>query len=1257
LRDICFYSIALTLAFICVRRFNTGNAATTSPDPPSHTPSFSPPPAFIGGPSGGARRGSSSALPAAAAPADEGDDEEYVPDLEGGRAIVGTCVEMCPPVERERRAREGELDPFERVDKQKNVTTPALAVKKFTRSTDNPVPSLFRTPAALRASMMHLLGILRAHGRADFKAAYGFVWDRFRAIRTDITVQRLRDPLAIWLYECMARFHIFAAHQLCDDAQSATNTEGFNAHLNIEQLTKCLTSLFSMYAAAAQDGTPAASEPEFRAYYLLLLLDAHGRFKPDMKAVADELRKLRPEVARSPPLLRYFRAECAYHSGNWVAFFRAASAATHMEACLLHLFFGHARRKALRVAAAAHGRGALLPLSSLAHQTATDAAELAALAEHHGLALEAEPAPGTEVWLRPREASFVDPGEDFPPSRSPLVLQKEPADLADCIAGPGAAPPPAAADALREAAAAERAASLAAASEARRAADARAKAAADRAAREKAVADEAAARAAAEASRQAEADRLRAAIAAKEDAARARAAEAEAQRAAAERAAAAAAKADEEARAAAAAAAAEQAAAAAANAARAAAEAARLAEERRLAEIAAAKARAAAAAAAEASRRQEEAARAEAARRAAEAAAAAAAAAKAARQAASCAAAVLRLHLRRWRAAAAFSAAVKRAPPPRQTPRKQAQPRRWPALDLPRLAAPLLARAAPPGAPLLTWKLVARSGASGDGPCAGAASARDAAAAAWLRDALQRGAVAPELAAAGVLSLYVAPAFDDGAADSYDTQQSSDVTSVVPRCLIIARDVAPGDAAARRDAAAGASAALFLVMRDAPPEEEAAALSAMLASLPPRAGLPLLLLAPADAASPADEAAAQALAVQLRVAEAVAAANGAVGDWQVLVAPPDAASAAPVATAVLQLSVMHLAVRTAPQPALCRTTLRDVAEAALAAAVRCAAAAPPMQPPSAAACVAAANAALETAADTASEAHAAARDAAWPPPEAPPALELPPPAWSAPGSGAAAASGICAARLPPFTPFAPLAASGEAAADALAAYIRRLAGSGGDDVAAGGQAALLLRGAGTPPGWPACLAPLLLGRAGATSSAQAYLPPPALLAARCEAAARGALQACAASEAAEAGEVLRAPHAKRKPEAPPGDGDDARREALRQRQAQPLQPEAEAMPQSETERAWALAAAAVRAEADAAARHDAWLATAATLPPGALRSLQPALAEPAAVESDASALGGAVAASPAMTALREARRAEREASERVGWQLRAALGV
>jgi hypothetical protein len=99
------------------------------------------------------------------------------------------------------------------------------------------------------------------------------------------------------------------------------------------------------------------------------------------------------------------------------------------------------------------------------------------------------------------------------------------------------------------------------------------------------------------------------------------------------------------------------------------------------------------------------------------------------------------------------------------------------------------------------------------------------------------------------------------------------------------------------------------------------------------------------------------------------------------------------------------------------------------------------------------------------------------------------------------------------------------------------------------------------------------------------------------------------------------------------------------------------MPQSETERAWALAAAAVRAEADAAARHDAWLATAATLPPGALRSLQPALAEPAAVESDASALGGAVAASPAMTALREARRAEREASERVGWQLRAALGV
>ena len=300
------------------RRRRFALASSPPADLPSPTASPSPPP-FLG------RRASSEpALAEPGAPPELSAEEEAeaLARFATGGAIVGTCPEMCPPAERERRARDEDLDPFERDGGRRNATTPALAVKKFTRSTDNPVPSLFRTPAALRASMTHLLGLLRTHGRADFKAAYRFLWDRFRAIRTDITVQRLCDPLAVWLYECMARFHILAAHALCEDAQSVANPDGFNAHLNIDQLTKCLTSLFSMYAQCAREGRPCATEAEFRAYYLLLLLDAHGRHKPDPKAVADALRKQRPELAAQPPMRRYFRVAAAYRDGNWVAFFR-----------------------------------------------------------------------------------------------------------------------------------------------------------------------------------------------------------------------------------------------------------------------------------------------------------------------------------------------------------------------------------------------------------------------------------------------------------------------------------------------------------------------------------------------------------------------------------------------------------------------------------------------------------------------------------------------------------------------------------------------------------------------------------------------------------------------------------------------------------------------------------------------------------------------------------------------------------------------
>lgn len=74
------------------------------------------------------------------------------------------------------------------------------------------------------------------------------------------------------------RFHIIAEHILCEEVATIQDPDGFNSHLNVEQLNKCLVSLFHMYDKFAERGCPIPSEPEMRAYMILLQLDRHGNY-------------------------------------------------------------------------------------------------------------------------------------------------------------------------------------------------------------------------------------------------------------------------------------------------------------------------------------------------------------------------------------------------------------------------------------------------------------------------------------------------------------------------------------------------------------------------------------------------------------------------------------------------------------------------------------------------------------------------------------------------------------------------------------------------------------------------------------------------------------------------------------------------------------------------------------------------------------------------------------------------------------------
>ena len=107
---------------------------------------------------------------------------------------------MCPAEEARFRAKNSDLDPFERINPsdRESGTSEALAVKKFARTVDPRAdPGSVRTPAALDRTLDHLFALLG--GACDYPPGNpkeptllrrcDFLWDRLRSVRQDMALQ------------------------------------------------------------------------------------------------------------------------------------------------------------------------------------------------------------------------------------------------------------------------------------------------------------------------------------------------------------------------------------------------------------------------------------------------------------------------------------------------------------------------------------------------------------------------------------------------------------------------------------------------------------------------------------------------------------------------------------------------------------------------------------------------------------------------------------------------------------------------------------------------------------------------------------------------------------------------------------------------------------------------------------------------------------------------------------------------------------
>lgn len=177
------------------------------------------------------------------------------------------------------------------------------------------------------------------------EATHNFLWNRTRAVRSDLIRQRDHSVDAIYCLERIVRYHILALHVVCRGQREVETLE-------IEQLKKALQSLMEVYHdARATYSSP--NEPEFRAYYTLMhIRSRHAPFT---------LKALPPAVYNSPMLqwalrIRFSMARntdgADEHNSDvtqmdHTGFFELVSnpSTSYLTACLLESHFDDIRRQ------------------------------------------------------------------------------------------------------------------------------------------------------------------------------------------------------------------------------------------------------------------------------------------------------------------------------------------------------------------------------------------------------------------------------------------------------------------------------------------------------------------------------------------------------------------------------------------------------------------------------------------------------------------------------------------------------------------------------------------------------------------------------------------------------------------------------------------------------------------------------------------------------------------------------------------------
>ncbi|XP_052617240.1 SAC3 domain-containing protein 1 [Peromyscus californicus insignis] len=326
----------------------------------------------------------------------------HIPAMSGCKLPRGLCPDMCPAAERSQRERERRLHRLEvepggpgsapRADRRR-------AVKEYSRPAagkPRPPPSLLRPPPVLLATVRYLAG--EVAGRADASCAEvaGFVADRLRAVRLDLSLQGVGDAEAAAVLEAaLATLLAVVARLRPEEARGAADP--------VLLQTQVQEGFGSLRRCYARGEAPHPRQAAFQGLFLLYNLGSVEALQAVLQLPAT--------LRACPPLQTALAVDAAFREGNHARLFRLLRTLPYLQSCAVQGHIGSARRKALARLSRALStpKGQTLPLDFIVHLLALDGLhEAQDLCRAHGLTLDKD----RVVFLRGRysEEGLPPPG-------------------------------------------------------------------------------------------------------------------------------------------------------------------------------------------------------------------------------------------------------------------------------------------------------------------------------------------------------------------------------------------------------------------------------------------------------------------------------------------------------------------------------------------------------------------------------------------------------------------------------------------------------------------------------------------------------------------------------------------------------------------------------------------------------------------------------------------------------------------------------